>query len=441
MIQDTDHAWGVLITAPPDKCADACDQAKRALQSVVKSLEAMVFFATAMYDDDYNQMGMEPQRVFERFNLSGTDAQGNIGVQIPALVFFIPGPRGVTPSEVVLPPGVVMQLAQSKPRAIVEQIKAFFPHAMTSITTSSLSGFLSAKDPRPRRRLLVVSSKSPPALQGRKLSLDTLYAADTGLVMANHAAVTALLPGVVPGKGGVYISKVGTLPRAGIAAADIDPTTVEWEPLQGKGGAYPPMVNWAKARLGRAHIPVLLSQADFEAHCVAPGGICVVAVMPRGTAQVTVPEGEQLPDDAYINTMALVVERVYGKVDMNSLSAGNPKMDLFPVRFVQIDGGLQSTWATAFGAAAPSMVVLNARTRRYTTFTGAFAPPPLHDFVLDVVSGKAALEKLESWPILQKLSQSDLLSGKPRKRKPRKKNAKKSHEKRASKKTKAKEEL
>jgi hypothetical protein len=434
MIRDTDHAWGVLVLAPPDKCSDACDQAKKAFQSVVKSLEAMVFIATAMYDGDYDEQGKETQKVFERFNLSATDAEGNVGVQIPSLVFFMPGPRGVQPSEVVLPPNVVMQLAAAKPRAIVEQIKAFFPHAMTSVTTSSIGRFLEPPATHPRRKLLVVSSKASPALQGRKLSLDALYGADTGLVMAKHSAVTDLLPGVVPGKGGIYISKVGTLPPRGTAAADVDPLSVQWIPYEGKGGAFHPMQQWVLNHLGRARIPILTSQAQFDDACVKPGGICVVAVMPRGTAQETVPEGEQLPEDSYINTMARVVERVYGKVDTGSLAAGTPKMEIFPVRFVQVDGDSQAAWASAFDVSAPSVVAVNARTKRFAAFTGAFAPPPVHDFVLDVVNGQVNLGKADAWPVLATTPPTDVIQ---KTREPRKlpKKAKKSKKSRKSRKS------
>ncbi|KAA0156031.1 hypothetical protein FNF29_01449 [Cafeteria roenbergensis] len=405
-VHSSDAMWAVLVLAPEHQCGEACSTARTAVERVAPKLEGIINFGVTMFDSEFSKPGEFPQPMHERFNLTQKDEAGNVGVTIPAIVLFMPGARSQPPAEVVLPPSAVVPMSQRGPRVLVDQLKALLPHALVSVNSASLPGFLAAKDPRPRRRVIVVSTKPSAALQARKLSLDLLPVADVGLVMAKHSAVTALLPGVEPGKGGVYISAEGTLPRPGREESDVDPATVRWVKYGG-GPKYPEMLSWAQRKAGPPQVPLLSSQEEFQAACAAPGGICAIAVLPSGSADPSDPDA---PGPA--GALAALAARQFFTIDVHSFSSGTPVAQPLPIRIFRVDAGAQAAWAQAMGASAPGLVALNARSKRFATFMGAFAPDALHGFLMQVLQGSVGLSKAEPWPALAKQIPMSALMGK-----------------------------
>jgi len=388
LIHDADEPWAVLVQAPEHQCGEICQQAEDAISRIMGKLEGVFYFGKTMFDDDYVKAGEDPQPVYKRFNLTVANENGQEGVAVPSIVVFLPGPRHEKPSEVVLSQQVVLQLVKQGPKSFVAQLKQFLPHATTSVSTSTLAGFLTPKDPRPRRRALVVSSKASLALQARKLSLDVLAQADTGVIRTSNAAVFDMLTGVEAGQPGVYLSEEGTLPALGTAEKDVDPSRVRWKRYAGSR-AFMGMNNWTKAELGRPVAPSIRSQAEFEQACEHPGGICVIAVVPPASENPG-------PSDAARS----LAGRQFFILDIPSFTRGDPRAEPLPVRVFKIDARAQASWAAAFGATAPTLVALNARSKRFVTFTGPYGPPTMHDFVMKVVSGSLPLEKADPWPRL-----------------------------------------
>jgi hypothetical protein len=366
------------------------------MQTVRAKLDGVISFGKTQFDTEFVKPGEDPQVIYRRFNLTVSaeslpeeqqrQRKGEESLAIPSMLYFLPGHRRGQASELVLPPSLAAAAVQSGPRVLYDQLKALLPSTFESVSTATMGRFLSLTDSRPRHKVILVSSKAVPAPQARKLSLAFSHSADFGLVLSKQTAVLSLLEGVPSGQAGLYVSKVGSLPPPGMAESDVDPKRVRWAKYSGPSD-YPSMHLWMAEQLqDTGPVAALMDQKSFERGCVDAGGICFVAVLPRPSSGTYKEHHE---------TLRLVSARLFGEPDLSSFSSGNPRMQMAPIRFFEVDESAQTEWIEQFEASAPGMVALNARSGRFVTHHGSFTPSDLRGFVLDVLTGKATLGKID----------------------------------------------
>lgn len=161
----------------------------------------------------------------------------------------------------------------------------------------------------------------------------------------------------------------------------------EWRRFDGGAPSVASLSHWLDRAAPRVPVPHVRSNADWEAHCTAKGGVCVLMVLDAKG------DREQL--------------RVAGEVAARSLlssQATSAQMDVarLPVSYLMLrDADQPDLVSTLAVGATPTAVVVNMRKKRYTVHDGPFDAAALARFVLDGVNGRTELAEFAAFPAIR----------------------------------------
>lgn len=162
-----------------------------------------------------------------------------------------------------------------------------------------------------------------------------------------------------------------------------------WTPFQGAAASLSALASWLDAAVPRVPVPHVRSKGDWETHCTAQGGICLLFVLNAkgGREQVQVADA--------VAARSLLVSH-------SGAVGGQMDVTRFPVSFAKLrDADQPELVSSLHVGATPAAVVINMRKQRFSTHDGPFDPDALSAFVHDAVRGRLDLDRFTSFPALR----------------------------------------
>lgn len=182
---------------------------------------------------------------------------------------------------------------------------------------------------------------------------------------------------------------------------DVGEKEYAWKQFEGAAASLPALASWLDAAVPRVPVPHVRSRSEWETHCTAHGGICVLFVLDAKGGR------EQLQ----------VANAVAARSLLTSSTSAGGQMDTtrYPVSFVKLRDADQPELVSALRAGpTPSAVVINMRKQRFATHDGPFNAEALSAFVFNAVRGKVDLDSFDSFPALRTVKAQPKSKGKSR---------------------------